>query len=235
MIQAALNGARTAADGTAVPLSPGALAEAAAGAAAAGAGEVQVRPKTPCGRDSLSPRVLGPLLEEVRARVAVPVGVDAYLGGERVPEWTVLPDRAAVDWSLAGAEELAGLLLGRGVAVEALVRGGGPAAARFARSPLRGRVLRVLAEVPAAADPVAAALELLAALGTGRPVLLHGRGPAAWPVLRLAAARSLALRTGVADTLTLPDGRPARSNAELVAAARAQAAGGAAAATAWSR
>ncbi|MFJ5553157.1 3-keto-5-aminohexanoate cleavage protein [Streptomyces sp. NPDC093225] len=222
MIQAALNGARSAADGTAVPLSPADLAASAAAAAAAGAHEVQVRPKTPCGRDSLSPRVLGPLLAELRSRTSLPVGVDAYTGGDRVAEWTVLPERAAVDWALPDAEGLAGLLLGRGVAVEAVVRSGTGAAARFLGSPLRGRVLRIVAEVtePDPARAPEAARDLLAALGAAdRPVLAHGTGRAAWPVLRTAAGLGLDVRTGLADTLELPSGDRAASNAELVAAA----------------
>ncbi|WP_051794548.1 3-keto-5-aminohexanoate cleavage protein [Streptomyces sp. NRRL S-87] len=223
MIQAALNGARSAADGTAVPLSPAGLAASAAAAAAAGAHEVQVRPKTPCGRDSLSPRVLGPLLAELRSGTSLPVGVDAYTGGDRVAEWTVLPERAAVDWALPDAEELARLLLGRGVAVEAVVRSGTGAAARFLGSPLRGRVLRIVAEVaePDPARAPGAARDLLAALGSrgGRPVLVHGSGRAAWPVLRTAARLGLDVRTGLADTLELPSGARAASNAELVAAA----------------
>ncbi|WP_338056971.1 3-keto-5-aminohexanoate cleavage protein [Streptomyces sp. ZAF1911] len=51
------------------------------------------------------------------------------------------------------------------------------------------------------------------------PVLLFGRGPTAWPVLRLAARYGTGARIGVGDVLHLPDGRAARSNAELVAAA----------------
>lgn len=51
-------------------------------------------------------------------------------------------------------------------------------------------------------------------------VLLFGRDGASWPALRLAARCGAAARTGVGDVLHLPDGRPARSNAELVAAAR---------------
>lgn len=50
-----LNGSRSAADGTAVPMTPGDLVESALAAVAAGAGEVLVHPRTPCGRESLSP------------------------------------------------------------------------------------------------------------------------------------------------------------------------------------
>ncbi|WP_037666782.1 3-keto-5-aminohexanoate cleavage protein, partial [Streptomyces lividans] len=61
---------------------------------------------------------------------------------------------------------------------------------------------------------------LLARLGTahGRPVLLHGEEGGAWPVLRLAGRLGLATRIGLEDTLRLPDGCRAASNAELVTA-----------------
>ncbi|MEU7552721.1 3-keto-5-aminohexanoate cleavage protein [Streptomyces sp. NPDC044571] len=69
-------------------------------------------------------------------------------------------------------------------------------------------------------------------------MLLFGREAAAWPVLRLAARRGTGMRIGVGDVLHLRDGRPARSNAELVAAAVREAAAqaaGAGSATAGSR
>lgn len=134
--------------------------------------------------------------------------------------WTVLPDHASVDWHEPGAEELAAALIGVGVGVEAAIRSGTDGAARFARSPLGPKVLRVLAEV---ADPSPATAEdsaraLLAELGSahGRPVLLHGTDGSAWPVLRLAGRLGLAARAGLEDMLVLPDGRPADSNARLV-------------------
>ncbi len=178
-------------------------------------------------------RVLAATLRAIRARVPVPVGVatgawaepDPAARVERVRSWTVLPDHASVDWHEPGADELAGALLERGVAVEAGVRSGTDGAARFARSPLAPRVLRVLAEVtdPDAATAEETARALLSALGAahGRPVLLHGEEGGAWPVLRLAGRLGLATRIGLEDTLLLPDGRRAASNAELVTAALA--------------
>ena len=58
MVQACLNGSRTAEHGAAVPMSPKDLARSAADAVAAGATEIHVHPKCPCGHDSLSPRRL---------------------------------------------------------------------------------------------------------------------------------------------------------------------------------
>ncbi|MFK0254569.1 3-keto-5-aminohexanoate cleavage protein [Streptomyces sp. NPDC090445] len=257
-LQVSLNGARGAADGAAVPLSPGDLAESALGAVAAGAAEVLVHPRTPCGRESLSPRVVGPLLEALRgAGVFVPLSVCASIAAEpdpagrleRVRSWTVLPDRAAVHFAEPGAAELARALLARGVAVDAVVvvgtagaaAGEGAAAwlgslARFlaSRRPESAGVVRVrpvveLAAVPAASGPAAVA-GLVAALRRRAvgPVLVYGREAAAWPVLRLAVRCGADARIGLGDVLRLPDGRPAGSNAALVAAAREAAGAGAA-------
>ncbi|WP_405494588.1 3-keto-5-aminohexanoate cleavage protein [Streptomyces sp. NBC_00096] len=314
-----LNGSRSAADGTAVPMTPEDLVESALAAVAAGAGEVLVHPRTPCGRESLSPRVVGPLLEALRdaglgaasgpgahaetasglgayteagagpgahagagadaragagakaragagaeARSAstaragsgaggetdtgagagararagvgagaaggsglgVSVGVLAGVGAEsgvaerlaRVRSWVVLPDRAVVRFAEPGARELAELLLERGVGVDAEVPvGGAPGPlGRFLAWPVRSHPLvRLVLELPSADPGSIAGMRWLPPV----PVLLFGREEAAWPVLRLAALRGTGARIGVGDVLRLPDGRAARSNAELVAAA----------------
>ncbi|MBB5810007.1 uncharacterized protein (DUF849 family) [Streptomyces collinus] len=234
MMQVCLNGSRTAADGAAVPLTPESMAGSAAGAVAAGARDIHVHPKTPCGRDTLSPRVLAVTLSAIRARVQVPVGVttgawaepDPAARLERIRAWTVLPDHASVNWHEPGAEETAALLLERGVGVEAGIWSGTDGAERFTASPLGPKVLRVLAEVTDT-DPlgaVASARGLLSDLGSahGRPVLLHGEDGGAWPVLRLAGRLGLATRIGLEDALFLPGGEPAGSNGELVAAGSAE-------------
>ncbi|MGW0466151.1 3-keto-5-aminohexanoate cleavage protein [Streptomyces sp. NPDC003027] len=274
MIQVCLNGGRGPGDSAAVPMSPAAMAEEAARAVAAGARDVHVHPKTPCGGDTLSPRVLAETLTAIRAVVDVPVGVttgawaepDPVRRVERVRSWTVLPDHASVNWHEPGAEELAAALLERGVGVEAGLWSGTEGPARFLRSPLAPRVLRILAEVtdpdPTTARATAHALLARLAPDPGRfadrdsalgrltelapdsgrpternsalgrltapghvpaPVLLHGEDAGAWPVLRLARRLGLATRVGLEDTLFLPDGRPAASNAELVTAAVAEA------------
>jgi len=234
MVQVCLNGVRGSADGAMVPLTPEAMAESAAQAVAAGATDIHVHPKTPCGHDSLSPRVIGPVLEAIRARVSVPIGVttgawaepDPAARLERVRSWGGLssrPDHASVNWHEQGAEEIAAALLDLGVGVEAGIWSGTDGAVRFAASPLGPRVLRVLAEVTDTsadtAEETARALLTDLRAAPGRPVLLHGEDGGAWPVLRLAGRLGLATRTGLEDTLFLPDGERALSNAQLVAEA----------------
>lgn len=246
MVQVCVNGGRGSGDGALVPLSPGAMAGSAAEAVAAGASDIHVHPKSPCGEDTLSPKAVAATLDEIRSRVAVPVGVTTGAWAEpdpaarvaRVHAWTVLPDHASVNWHEPGAEDVAAALLDRGVGVEAGIWSGTDGAERFAASPLGPRVLRVLAEVtdpdPRSAEDTARGL--LAALGAahGRPVLLHGEEGGAWPVLGLAARLGLATRIGLEDTLVLPDGRRAVSNAQLVAEALTRYAAGAGSADAGS-
>ncbi|TGB09325.1 hypothetical protein E2651_16605 [Streptomyces sp. MZ04] len=229
-----LNGARGAGDGAVIPVSPGAMAESVAQAVAAGARDVHVHPKSPCGQDTLSPRAVAATLEALRSTASVPIGVTTGAWAETDPDrrvaqiraWTVLPDHASVNWHEPGAEAVAEALLERGVGVEAGLWSGTDGARRFAASPLGPRVLRVLAEVtdPDPRRAPDAARALLAAIGAahGRPVLLHGEDGGAWPVLRLAGRLGLATRVGLEDTLFLPDGQRAASNAQLVSAALSQ-------------
>lgn len=237
MLQVCLNGPRGAVDGAVVPLTPEVMGESAAWAVAAGAMDVHVHPKSPCGEDSLSPKVLAPTLEAIRGRVSVPVGVTTGAWAEPEPEarlarvrsWAqlpALPDHASVNWHEEGAEEIAAALIELGVGVEAGIWSGTDGAARFAVSPLGPRVLRVLAEVTDTSADTAedTAHALLSGLGSahGRPVLLHGEDGSAWPVLRLAGRLGLATRIGLEDTLLLPDGQRAASNAQLVTEGLAQ-------------
>jgi uncharacterized protein (DUF849 family) len=140
-----------------------------------------------------------------------------------VNEWTALPDFASVNWHEDGAEEVAGILLGRGIGVEAGLWHA-EAAAQWAASPLRDQCLRVLIEIgdiPAVeVEPEAERLLTLVRKCSGNiPVLLHGEGSSAWEAVRLAAAWGLDSRIGLEDTLVTPNGTAASDNEELVRAA----------------
>jgi uncharacterized protein (DUF849 family) len=206
-------------------VTPDELAVAARDAVAAGAADIHLHPKTPSGLDTLDASAVAAAVAAVRAAVpGVTVGVTtgAWTAStvERVADigrWTELPEHASVNWHEDGAEEVAAALLSRGVAVHAGIFSGTDGAARLRRSPMLGRVSRILAEVVPPSIDVDALLASLA--GLAPPVLLHGEDEAAWPVLRRAQAMGLDTRIGLEDTLTLPDGTPASSNADLVRAA----------------
>jgi uncharacterized protein (DUF849 family) len=133
----------------------------------------------------------------------------------------VLPDFASVNVHEEGAIELIKLLLDREVGVEAGIWNG-RAAQTLQGSGLVHKCLRVLIE-PAAdggdarknVDDIEAALGQAAAPSR----LLHGLDASAWEFLTLAAERGYDTRTGLEDTLRLPDGSVAANNAALVVAA----------------
>lgn len=233
MLQVCLNGARSPREHFHLPVRPEELAKAAADSVAAGATDVHLHPKSADGTDTLDPHSVAAALRAVRA-AAPGVSVGVTTGAWTAPDtdsrvraikaWTLLPDHASVNWHEPGADEVAAVLLERGVGVEAGIFSGTDGDHHFRLSPHRGRVLRVLAEVtdPTAGGATNTAESLLARLHPATaPILLHGGAAGAWPVLRVAARRGFSTRIGLEDTLVLPDGQIATDNAELVAAAQA--------------
>ena len=143
-------------------------------------------------------------------------------GRKRSPlsyQWDVLPSFASVNIHEEGALGVARLLLDRGVEVEAGIWNS-DAASTLLDSGLADECLRMLpAEEPG--DPGMNFARIEAALGpVSCPRLLHGLEASAWEFAKLAAHCGYDTRTGFEDTLTLPDGSLAESNAALVAAAR---------------
>ncbi|HET9709855.1 MAG TPA: 3-keto-5-aminohexanoate cleavage protein [Gemmatimonadales bacterium] len=233
LLQAALNGGRRRDDYPTVPWTPEDLARSAADAVAAGAAAIHVHVRDARGVETLEPADIARTVSALRTAVArVPVGVStgAWIvsNTERrhhlVECWTELPDYASVNFDEPGAELLAELLLRRAIGIEAGVANT-IAATRFARSGLAARCLRILLEpmtqdLTAALDVVRDVEGVLDEARIGIPRLLHGVDRTAWPMIGEAAQRGYQTRIGFEDTVTLPDGAPAPSNAALVAAAR---------------
>jgi uncharacterized protein (DUF849 family) len=233
LLKACLNGPRRPAEHQRLPVTPEQIATDAAAAAAAGARAVHVHAKDRDGADTLDARRVDSVVNAVQTAIpGIPVGVttgawampDPVRRVAAVRAWSVLPDFASVNWHEAGADDVAATLLDRGIAVEAGLWHEEAIRAWLA-SPHRDRCLRVLLEVDdPIGDGLAQAEALVTVLGAAAqkiPILLHGYGSAAWPVLRDALRRGFDVRIGLEDVLTLPDGTPAAGNAQLVAAARA--------------
>jgi uncharacterized protein (DUF849 family) len=230
-LKACLNGGRSREEHPAVPVTPAELARAAAQAVAAGAEAVHLHPRGEDGAESLDAADIGAAVAAVRAAgPGTPVGVSTGLwitGGDArrrygtVAQWARLPpaqrpDFASVNVGEHGFAELAALLSGAGIGVEAGVWS--PAdAERLAGIPV-DRVLIEVLHTPAA-DAVAAAEEILARLdarGVTAPRLLHGEEQACWPLIGHAGRLGLPTRIGLEDTLVTDDGRTATDNAALV-------------------
>ncbi len=228
LLQAALNGDRTADDHAAVPLTPEQLAADAVACAAAGARAIHLHPRDEDGRERLDGWLIDAVVEQVRNAAEIPVGVStgAWIEPDLqrrlalVRAWRA-PDYASVNLSEEGAADVMAALTEAGVGIEAGVWSVEDAERLAATG---ARVTRVLVEPVDAGD---GALEIVAAihaaldrLGVDAPRLQHGDGDATWVLIEDAVRRGIDTRVGLEDTLLGPDGRPAAGNEALVRAAR---------------
>jgi uncharacterized protein (DUF849 family) len=229
VLQAALNGDRI---HPAAPRHAAAIAEAARAAVEAGAHSVHVHAFDDTGRETLEGAACGTVLRAIRSLCpGIPISLTtsaAIVGDPRervrlVERWEDLPDLVTANQGEAGILELCELLLSRGVGIEAGLLSVEDARA-FVRSGLAGRCRRVLIE-PLDADPDAAVQhaskmeDVVVSAGITLEQVHHGYGIACWAVNRRALDRGHGIRTGLEDITLLPDGTPARDNADLVAAA----------------
>jgi len=229
VLQAALNGDRI---HPASPRNATAIAEAARAAVDAGAHSVHVHAFDDTGRETLEGAACGKVLRAIRSLCPeTPISLTtsaAIVGDPRerfriVETWEEMPDLVTANQGEAGILELCELLLSRGVSIEAGLLSIEDARA-FVRSGLAGRCRRVLIE-PLDADPDAAVQhaammeDVVVSAGITLEQVHHGYGIACWAVNRRGLDRGHGIRTGLEDITLLPDGKPARDNADLVAAA----------------
>lgn len=231
LLQAALNGAR---DHPALPRTPGELAAEGRAAVEAGAQVLHLHPYDADGRETLAAEPCAAALRAVRAACpGVPVSLSTSADIERNPArrwalvaaWTELPDLVTANQGEEGIVELCGLLVERGIGIEAGLLALADAHA-FVAAGIADRCVRTLiepldADADAAVAHAAAMEDVLVAAGVQLEQVHHGDGIASWAVNRRAAGRGHGIRTGLEDTPVLPDGRTAAGNGELVAAAAA--------------
>jgi uncharacterized protein (DUF849 family) len=230
LLQAALNGTRSWSDHSAIPIAPAQQAKEASAAVAEGAGAIHTHVRDKHGNESLDPEDVGETVETIRdACPGIPIGIST--GAWIVPDlakrlalirsWTVVPDFASVNLHEVGAPDMIRALLDRGVGIEAGIWNA-PAAITLLESGLVDHSLRILIEPAEASCRALANLRQIETVlsGVTRPRLLHGMGRSVWEFVELAAKLGYDTRAGFEDTLRLPDGRRADSNADLVAAAQ---------------
>lgn len=228
VIKACLNGAREPGAHPSLPLTAEQLAIDAAASVAAGAQVIHMHPRGPDGRESLA--TADETVRAVRAAVpGVPVGVstgawiepdlDARVAA--IEGWRE-PDMASVNLSEDGHVEVMGALERAGVGIEGGVWSVADVEA-LAASGYADRLVRVLLEpqgedsavVLGVIDAIHAALD---AAGITAPRVQHGYELVTWDVIRHAREHGHGWRVGLEDTLVLPDGARAESNAHLVTA-----------------
>ena len=244
LLKVCLNGRRAADEHPVVPTTPGQLAEEARRSVEAGAEAVHLHPRDESGDETLAAAEVGAAMAAVREAAGAPVGVSTGAWIEADPErraalvrgWRELPagqrpDFASVNLFEEGWRGVLEALFDAGIGVEDGLWSSGEAR-RLVEAGLADLCLRLLLEPvreTSATEALESAREMSRVLddaGIETPRLLHGKDATAWPVLRQAATEGYGMRVGFEDTLTLPDGEPARDNAQLVAVAREAAAPG---------
>lgn len=230
-MQACLNGARSPADHSRLPVTAEELGREAAAAVGAGAESVHIHPRDRHGDESLAAPDVEAAVAAVRAAApGTPVGVStglwiAHGDVERrrraVSRWTQLPvdsrpDFASVNVGEPGFVQLADLLEDGGIAVEAGVWSPEDAD-RLGQRPVH-RVLVEIVTGPArsAVQRGAQVVRQLDEGGSTAPRLLHGEDDACWPLVSYAAQLRLPTRMGLEDTLVDERGIKAESNADLI-------------------
>lgn len=205
----------------------------------AGATGVHLHVRDESGAETLDPSDVNETCRRVRdaaAEVGVPVEVGLTTGAWIVPdlaercamirEWEGV-DCATVNLSEPGFEEVMSALLEAGIGID--VGLWAPAEMdRLVRSGFLPRAQRVSIELDRgepyfhAGEPAELAQrmnDLLDAAGSTCPRLTHGMDDWTWPLVRDAFRRGHDTRVGFEDSVLLPDGRRAQSNAALVEAA----------------
>jgi uncharacterized protein (DUF849 family) len=233
LVKCCLNGSRTRAEHPALPITPEELALEGAAAVAAGACALHMHPRDATGAQTLEAAGCDAAVAAVRAACpGTPVGlstaawIEPHLARrlELVSAWRQRPDFCSVNLSEPGSERVMEALWAHGIGVEAGLASVEDAQLLGALL-VAGRCVRVLVEIDGLDHPASAcrlALEIDAALdaaGVTAERLHHGFGPATWAVIRQGLQLGYDVRVGLEDVLTLPDGAPARGNADLVAAA----------------
>jgi uncharacterized protein (DUF849 family) len=233
MLQAAVNGDRSKADHPAVPVTEDELVRDVRECLAAGAREFHIHVRDADGHPTLDPGPVDRAVSAAHAAGARAAGVTTIAGIEPdlqrrlalIRQWT-RPAYSSVNLGEDGAVEVMRTLLAAGIGVEAGVWTPRDAET-LVTCGLADRVTRVLVEPGEAqggksdAIPMADAIhEILDRAGVRAPRLQHGDGELTWILIEDAVRRGLDTRVGFEDTLCLPDGSRARSNADLVTAAR---------------
>ena len=235
LIKAAINGGRSKAEHAAVPVSPEEQAAAIVECLEAGANAIHLHVRgtsesgrVSFGRESLYAEDVATTLTAVRAAApgaSIGVSTGAWILAEperfqAISAWQVQPDFASVNFSEAGAAELARLFISRGVGVEAGLIDFDSARA-LVESGLAADCLRILLEpqeqkMPDAMQTVRAMEDVLSDAGKLPPLILHGTEATTWPMMSEAIARGYDIRVGLEDTLVMPDGKTTEGNVELI-------------------
>lgn len=232
IVQACLNGARPPEFHQRLPATPEAIVADAVAAIDAGANELHIHIRGNDHVETLAPAAVDRTIALLRERLpGTLIGISTGAWIERddarrlrfIDEWRQLPDYASVNFGEEDAPAVFERLVRRGIGVESGLATVADTE-RYLNLGLAGSSLRILIEIEeqemTKAEALADAMLLrLAEAGVRKPILLHGADDTVWPFVKRAAGERYSTRVGLEDGGTLPGGRKAASNADIVAAA----------------
>jgi uncharacterized protein (DUF849 family) len=232
IVQACLNGNHPPDYHPGLPVTIQALVDDGRQVVIAGASELHIHIRDQNGLESLQPDRVDATMRALKDRlpgtlIGISTGAWIEKDDDRllryVTEWRALPDYASVNLNEKNAPALMERLHRSGIAIEAGLAHPNDAK-RLLELGLDRLALRLLVEVeepePTRAQAIAEEiLSVLKHLDAPKPILLHGTNASAWPLLWRATETGFSTRIGLEDVSILPDGSPAKSNAELVTAA----------------
>nr|MBA2600479.1 3-keto-5-aminohexanoate cleavage protein [Actinomycetota bacterium] len=232
LLQVALNGSRALAEHPAIPRTPHELAVESLAAVRAGGQVLHLHAYDESGSETFHAEPCAAAIRAVRvACPGIPVSLstseaiesDPARRLELIADWTELPDLVTANQGESGIVELCEHLMERGVGIEAGLLGVADAET-FVRTAITDVCARVMIE-PMDEDPdqavahAAAMEQVLVDASINLEQVHHGDGIASWAVNKRAVARGHGIRTGLEDTILMPDGQLAPDNAALVRAA----------------
>ncbi|HMI98517.1 MAG TPA: 3-keto-5-aminohexanoate cleavage protein [Gaiellaceae bacterium] len=231
LLEVALNGARSDAEHPAIPRTPTQIAAAARDAVAAGAMVIHTHVFDGDGRETFAADACDAVIAAIRqacpgVRISLTTSAEIEPDPKRrlelISGWRELPDLVTANQGEEGIVELSEHLIGRRIGIEAGLLELKDAEA-FVGAGIADRCVRALIEpLDAEADDAVALAEameqVLEETGVRIEQVHHGDGIASWAVNERGLRRGHGIRTGLEDTIVLPDGRRAADNAELVRA-----------------
>ena len=229
MLKAAINGIRKKSVHPNIPVTDSEILNDIKSSLKAGADAIHFHVRDKEGNESLFTEDLNRIFSLLRkelpyAKLGISTGEwilpDSKKRIEVIKSWEMLPDFVSVNFDEEAAEEIAEILFKKNIGVEAGISFPDEAE-KFVKSKIAERCLRILIE-PIEQDITEAEknineIELILNKSNNSiPRLLHGFDKIVWDLIKISVIKGYSTRVGLEDTLTLPDGKIANSNAELV-------------------
>lgn len=225
-LQIAINGNR---NDQIVPKTTESIVESAILSIEKGARSIHFHPRDNKGIETFKGVFVDEQIGELRTKLKnIPIGIstgkwiepDLDKRLEQIGSWKNLPDFVSINYDENGFEKVTELISKKGIKIE-IGLSNLESAKNFTKCNLNGDFLRILIEpqeqiLGSAIETVNQIENHINNRKIKLPLLLHGFDKTCWDLIELAFRKNYETRIGFEDTLTLPNGKNAKSNMELI-------------------